>query len=289
MTVKSQHDLGIMRQFIGNTIRDRIDTAKRTRRLKKLQNQPDDRPRAAVVFGAGALPGIGAAVALRAAKGGLKVYVTGRTQEKLDATVAEIRDAGGDAESLLVDVAEPEQIAAAFKRLVADGCRLDLIVDNVGTNRPKPFLDITPELMEKCWVNDCRSGFLIGQQAVEIMLEQADAGHGRGTVLFTGASASLRGKANFAAFAQAKAGLRMLAQSMAREYGPQGIHIAHVIIDGIVDGARLRGFAPQFVDAQGEDGALDPAAIAEAYWHVHQQHRSAWTHELDLRPYKETW
>lgn len=289
MTIESKHDRGVMRQFISNAVRDRIDASKRSRRLKKTQSQPDTRRGAALIFGAGTLPGIGAAVALRIAEGGLTAYVTGRSEDKINATVKAIRAAGGEAQAIVVDVAVPAQITAAFDRVKADGYRLQLVVDNVGTNGLHSFLDLTAEMMEESWVNDCRSGFLIGQQAVKIMLEQSGEGNGRGTVLFTGASASLRGKAGFAAFAQAKAGLRMLAQSMAREYGPQGIHVAHVIIDGLVDGARLRGIWPELVEGQGEDGALNPEAIADAYWHVHSQHRSAWTHELDLRPFRENW
>ncbi|MGB0955807.1 MAG: SDR family NAD(P)-dependent oxidoreductase [Panacagrimonas sp.] len=288
-TPKSAHDQGILKQFLGDVLRDRLASARRKKRLRKIDAMPDERQAAALIFGAGAMPGIGAAVAQRAAQGGYKVYLSGRNAEKLEATASSIRAAGGLAAALTVDVADPEQISAAFARVKADDCRLQLVVDNVGTNRPKPFLEITPELLEKCWVNDCRSGFLIGQHCVEFMLEQADNGNGRGTVLFTGASASLRGKAQFAAFAQAKAGLRMLAQAMAREYGPQGLHVAHIIIDGMVDGDRLRTIAPQYIQAQGEGGTLHPEAIAQAYWDIHQQHRSAWTHEVDLRPFKENW
>ena len=116
----------------------------------------------------------------------------------------------------------------------------------------------------------------------------ARSGDGRGSLLFTGATASLRGGAKFAAFASAKAGLRSLAQSLAREFGPQGVHVAHVVIDGGIDGERLRAAAPQRAIDAGADGLLRPDAIADVYWHLHTQHRSAWTQELDLRPYKET-
>lgn len=290
---KSIHDQGILRRFVVEAARDRMAAVKRKRRLKKMDAAPDKRQPAALIFGAGATPGIGAAVAQRAAAAGYKVFVTGRNAKKLKVTTSHIVASGGAAQSLIVDVSVPEQIEAAFAAVKSDDCRLELVVDNVGTNHPKPFLDISPELLEQCWVNDCRSGFLIAQQAIDLMLTQSewgpDSNRRRGTILFTGASASLRGKANFAAFAQAKAGLRMLAQALAREYGPQGIHVAHIIIDGLVDGDRLRLFLPQMVEAQGEDGALNPEAIAQAYWAVHQQHRSAWTQEIDLRPFKETW
>ena len=289
MAKKSKHDLGIMRRFVRDAVVDRIATSKRQRRMKKRRNKIDDRPLAALLFGVGAEPGIGAAIAQRAASGGLKVYICGRSQDKLAATAESIRRSGGEVEVLICDVSQPDAIQAAFQRVAQDACRLDLVVHNVGTNRPKAFLDITPESMQKAWENDCRSGFLIGQQAVETMLEQTGTERGLGTVIFTGASASLRGKEGFATFAQAKAGLRMLAQAMAREYGPQGIHVVHTIIDGMVDGARLREHMPEMLNGRGEVGALNPQAIAETYWALHQQHRSVWTHEVDLRPHKEAW
>lgn len=244
----------------------------------------DDAPRAALIFGAGALPGIGAAVAMRAARGGLRVYVTGRNVEKIEQTVQTIAGQGGSAVALQVDASLQEQVAGAFERAVQDGCRLELVVHNVGTNRPGSFLDITPAQLEKSWRNDCLSGFIVGQEATKRMVPQE-----RGTLIFTGASASLRGKAGFGSFAAAKAGLRILAQSMAREFGPKGIHVAHVIIDGVVDGDRLRSLMPDLIEQKGEDGALKPADIAEVYWALHRQHRTTWTHELDLRPFKENW
>lgn len=245
---------------------------------------PDTRPHAALIFGAGALPGIAAAVAQRIAEEGLPVYITGRNEKKIIATAETIEQAGGTAIPMVVDALQPDQIETAFERVNEDGYAIDLVVHNIGTNRPKGFLDITPELLEKAWRADCLSGFHIGQQAIAEMLPRQ-----RGTILFTGASASLRGKGGFGVFASAKAGLRSIAQSMAREFGPQGIHIAHVVIDGIVDGDRIRNIAPQFIDSQGEGGALNPEAIADTYWQLYQQHRTTWTHELDLRPCKENW
>jgi NAD(P)-dependent dehydrogenase (short-subunit alcohol dehydrogenase family) len=132
------------------------------------------------------------------------------------------------------------------------------------------------------WRVACFGGFLVGREAARRLVPM-----GRGTVLFTGASASMRGKPGFAHFSAAKAGLRMIAQAMAREYGPHGIHVAHVLVDGGIAGERLRTFAPQFVQAKGEDGLLDLDAIAETYWQIHMQHPTAWTHEVDLRPFKE--
>lgn len=289
MGTKSEHDQGILRHFLRGAVRDQVEKTRRKLHRAQWEKRGDKRPHAALIFGVGAQPGIGAAVAARCAAGGMTAYLAGRNAEKVDATVSAIRQAGYRAEGFTVDASAPEDIQAAFSAVAADGCRLELVVHNVGTNRPTPFLDITPEGLEKRWAADCRSGFLIGQQAIKTMLEQGDSGRGRGTLLFTGASASLRGKANFALFAQAKAGLRMLGQALAREFGPEGIHVAHIIIDGVVDGSRLQEMFPDTREALGEEGTLDPDDIAEAYWNLYQQHRSAWTQEIDLRPFKENW
>lgn len=289
MGIESQHDRGILRRFVRDALRNRLENARRERRRTQVEKAPDHRPVAALIFGVGGSPGIGAAVAERAAQGGLVVYVAGRTAQKIDATAAALRQAGHQAIPMTVDVTQAEQIRTAFERVASDGNRLGLVLHNVGTNRPTPFLEISPEGLEQRWKADCRSGFLVAQNALAQMLEQADQGHGRGTLIFTGASASLRGKAGFAAFAQAKAGLRMLSQSLAREFGPEGIHVAHVVIDGVVDGQRLRERLPDDLSAQGEDGCLSPRDIAETYWALYQQHRSVWTQEIDLRPFKESW
>ncbi len=266
----------LMSEIVKGAIKDRLE-ARKPRVL-------DNRSKAALIFGAGALPGIGAAVAQRASEGGLRVYVTGRNLDKLNASVAAIQAAGGYAVAMQVDVAEREQVDNAFQQIDSDGFCLDLVVHNVGTNRPGGFLDIKPEHLEKSWRADCLSGFYVGQAAVNVFQPR-----GEGTLIFTGASASLRGKAMFAQFSSAKAGLRSLAQAMAREFGPKGIHVAHIVIDGIVDGDRLRNAAPAWIERQGEDGALNPAAVAESYWQIYKQHKTAWTHELDLRPSKENW
>jgi NAD(P)-dependent dehydrogenase (short-subunit alcohol dehydrogenase family) len=152
-------------------------------------------------------------------------------------------------------------------------------------------LDITPDQFEQMWRGSTLAGFVFAREAVRALLQNGrdpDGSQGRGSLVFTGATGSLRGGAKFAAFAAAKAGLRSVAQSLARDFGPQGIHVAHVVIDGGIDGERLRTGAPQRVEQAGVDGLLQPDAIAEAYWQLHLQHRSAWTLELDLRPYKES-
>lgn len=257
----------ILRKVIRNAIRAR------TRRLRAPA--ATDAPPAALIFGVGAVDGIGAAVAQRAAAGGLHAYVCARSGERLQGVVEAIRAAGGEADAVVVDVADAEQVAAAFRRVADDGRAVELVVHNVGRAPRSAFADITPEMLEASWQANCWSGFVVGQQAVTAM-----ASRERGTVIFTGASASMRGSAGFTPLATAKAGLRSLAQSMAREFGPAGLHIAHVVIDGAADAARA---------AEQPNQALDPNAIAETYWRLHAQHRSAWTHELDLRPAAERW
>ncbi|MDA8754984.1 SDR family oxidoreductase, partial [Luminiphilus sp.] len=155
---------------------------------------------------------------------------------------------------------------------------------NAGSNFPIKFSDVTPEQFEAFWRVGCFGAFLTARQTLPLFSEQ-----GKGSLFFTGASASLRGRPNFGHFSVAKAGLRNLAQALAREYGPQGIHVAHVVIDGVVNGDIVRGRFGDYLTSLGDDGALEPDAIAEAFWSLHAQHPSAWTHELDLRPYKESW
>ncbi len=282
MSVKSQHDRGIMRRFLLEAIGNRVEKVKRQRRRQKRDKWPDNRPHAALVFGAGDSHGIGDAIAARAAAGGMKAYVTGLHAEKLNATASAIRHAGHQAEIITVDLTRPEQIHAAFETVRADGCRLELVVHSGGTRHATPFLDITPEDLEERWEVDCRSGFVIGREAISTMLGQPSSERGLGTILFSSTSDSLRGQEGFAAFAQAKAGLRMLSQALAREFGPEGIHTAHSIIDNAICGARKCESAENPVDAQDVGRALHPAAIAETYWNICQQHRSAWTHEIEL-------
>ena len=172
-----------------------------------------------------------------------------------------------------------------FDRAMAPGegrAPVDLIVSNAGNNRRLDFRELSAAAFEDFWRVGCFAGFLVGREAARRLVPL-----GRGTVIFTGASASLRGKPGYAHFAAAKAGLRAVAQSMAREYGPLGLHVAHVVVDGGIDGERLRTVRPGVVEERGADGLLGIDAIAEAYWQIHRQHRSAWTQELDLRPFKE--
>ena len=240
----------------------------------------------AVVVGVGLQRGLGAALSRRFAAGGYHVLVAGRTRENIERVVGTIAEAGGSAEAVPTDAANEAQVAALFDRAMAHGAGhdpVDLVAFNAGNSQRVAFRDLSVELFEQFWRVGCLGGFLVGREAARRLVPL-----GRGTVLFTGASGSLRGKAGYAAFASMKGGLRMLSQSMAREFGPLGLHVAHVVIDGGIDGDRLRSRYPEVVQERGEDGLLGIDAIAETYWQLHRQPRSAWTLELDLRPFKES-
>lgn len=226
----------------------------------------------ALVVGAG--PGLGSAVARRFARAGMSVAVARRSKEKLASLAEEI---GGRAYGC--DATDPQAVDRLFEEISADLGPPDVIVFNAGAFRPGSILEIAPADFERCWRIGCLGGFLVGQAAARRMVEA-----GGGTIIFTGATAALRGSANFANLAVPKFGLRALAQSMARELAPKGIHIAHVIIDGQIAADR-DGYRS---DERGQDAVLAPAAIAEAYYNLTQQDRSAWTLELDLRPWVET-
>ena len=232
------------------------------------------------VIGAGDF--IGAAIARRFAAGGYTVFAGRRNGEKLGPLVEEIAAAGGRCEGRTLDAREEASVAGflgeadAFAPLVA-------CIFNVGGNVHFPVLDTTERVFRKVWEMACYGGFLSGREAARLMVPR-----GRGSIFFTGATASMRGGAGFAAFASAKAGLRAVAQSMARELGPQGIHVAHLVIDAGVDTEwvrerrRLAGR-----EAAGADELMNPASIAQTYWMLHQQTRDAWTHEMDVRPFGE--
>ena len=234
-----------------------------------------------LVVGVGSAKGLGAAIARRFASGGFAVAIAGRNTEKLEATAAALRDAGHEVARVAGDASKPEDVAKFVAAAQALG-PLTVVVHNAGSNNPAPFLRVTPEQFEQHWREHALGGFHVAQAALPVLLE-----HGGGTLIFTGASGSLRGKANFAPFASAKAALRNLAQSIAREYGPKNIHVGHVVVDGGIEGERLLSRVPQLKEQRGPDGLLDIDAIADAYWVLHHQHRSAWTLELDLRPWAE--
>jgi NAD(P)-dependent dehydrogenase (short-subunit alcohol dehydrogenase family) len=239
----------------------------------------------AVVVGVGAEQGLGGALSCKFASEGYHVFVAGRTAAKVDAIVSTIRSSGGSAEGVSADASKEADVVALFEKTFAPSAIRDvpdLIVFNAGNNKRMKFLDISAEAFEEFWRGGCFAGFLVGREAVRHL-----AGLGRGTLLFTGASASLRGKAGFAHFAAAKAGLRMISQSLAREFGPAAVHVAHVVMDGGIDGERLRVSSPARIAELGENGLLGIDAIAETYWNLHRQHPSAWSQEVDLRPFRE--
>lgn len=234
------------------------------------------------IAGVGASAGLGAAVARRFARERMVVAVSGRSRERVLAIAQEIQQAGGRAVALPADVSDPIELDRAVATIRTLGT-LRAAIFNAAHAAWGSLLQLTPQQFEAAWRTSAYGGFLFARAVVPELL----AAQG-GTLLFSGATASVRGRGPFIAFAAAKASLRSLAQSIAREYGPRNIHVAHIVIDGGIDGERLRSAAPDRVAAAGEDGLLQPDAIAETYWQLHRQHRSAWTHELDLRPYKET-
>ena len=237
-----------------------------------------------LVVGAGAISGIGGAIARLFASRGYHLVVAGRTHSKLNDIVDCIIGDGGSAEAVVADVTSQDDQSTLFELVAGKSHPLAAVVYNAGSNLPIKFSELTPNQFDEFWRIGCYGAFLTARLALPIFSKQ-----GRGSLFFTGASASLRGRPNFAHFAVAKAGLRNLAQALAREYGPQGVHVAHVIIDGVVNGDIVRGRFADYLESLGDDGALDPDAIAEAFWALHKQPASAWTHELDLRPYKEVW
>lgn len=237
---------------------------------------------AAIVIGVGPEAGLGARLCARFAKEGLHVLAAGRTAARVEAVAAKIRAGGGRATGVACDATREQDVLRLFE--AADALApggLELVAFNAGNNRVSDFVTMEASFFEEVWRVSCFAGFLAGREAARRM-----APAGKGTVIFTGASASLRGRPPFGAFAAAKAGLRALAQAMAREFGPKGVHVAHVVIDGGIAGERIARFA-DFVAQKGEDGLLDLDALAEAWWWLHRQHRTAWTFELDLRPFKE--
>lgn len=237
-----------------------------------------------VILGAGNPDGVSGAIAQRFAQAGLHVIVSGRTRTKLDTTVNAIHQKGGTAEAIVADVTSPEALSELFDTVRTYAAQVAAVVFNAGNNVPIPFAELTPQMFEDYWRVGCFGGFLAAKEAIPLLAAQ-----GSGSFLITGASASLRGRPNFGHFASSKAGLRNLAQALAREYSPQGIHVAHVVIDGAVNGEIGQTRFGAYLEQLGQDGALEPAAIAETFWQIHTQPRSAWTHEIDLRPFKESW
>ncbi|EIC29968.1 MULTISPECIES: SDR family NAD(P)-dependent oxidoreductase [Methylomicrobium] len=237
---------------------------------------------AAVIIGVGPEQGLGAALARRFAAEGLHVYLAGRSEEKLHRVASSIRQTGGSATAVVADATHEAEVEHLFSVVGDTGQGVEIAAYNVDSNIPSLLLETDAETFSLLWRQNCLGAFFFGKAVVRAMQPRS-----RGTLFFTGATASLRAKPPFTAFATAKAGLRALAQGMAREFSPQGIHVVHAVIDGVINGERARNQFPDYVKAKGEGGLLELEAIAETYWAMHRQHPSAWTHELDLRPYKE--
>lgn len=236
----------------------------------------------AIVIGVGATTGVGGALCRRFAREGLHVLAGGRTQEKLDAVVESVKAEGGEATACVIDATQGADIARIFDAAESAGGIPELVAYNAGNNMFRPLLEMTDEWFEEVWRIGCFGGFLTGREAARRMVPA-----GGGSLLFTGATASVRARPPFTAFASAKAGLRAIAQGMAREFGPQGLHVGHVIVDGVIDGDYVNERMPAIKERLGAEGMLQVEDIAGVFWGLHTQPRSTWTHELDIRPFKE--
>ena len=236
----------------------------------------------ALVIGAG--DATGGAIAQRFAREGYVACVTRRSADKLQPLVDTIRAAGGQAHGFASDARQEEEVVALVDRIEREIGPIEVLVFNIGANVPCSILEETARKYFKIWEMACFSGFLNAREVAKRQVAR-----GRGTILFTGATAGLRGSAGFAAFAGAKHALRALAQNMARELGPRGIHVAHVVVDGAIDTEFIRTKFPERYALKEQEGILNPEHIADNYWMLHTQPRDAWTFELDLRPYMEKW
>ena len=236
--------------------------------------------KAVLVVGAG--DATGGAIARRFAREGYVAVVTRRELASLDGLLAQIRGDGGEAVGFGSDARDEDQVVALFDQIEREVAPLEAVIFNIGANVNFPIRETTARVYRKVWEMAAFAGFLAGREAAKAMVPR-----GRGTIIFTGATASIRGREGFAAFSGAKFALRALAQSMARELGPQGVHVAHTIIDGAIDTEWIAKNFPQRYELKAQDGILNPDHIADAYWMLHAQPRDAWTHELDLRPWIE--
>lgn len=240
--------------------------------------------RACLIVGAG--DGLGAAIARAFAKEGLVVCLTRRPRhlDQLEKLASDIRASGGAAHAFGVDAREEGEMIALVDRIEREIAPLEATVFNIGANVRFPIVETTAQVYRKVWEMAAFAGFLTGREAARVMTPR-----GRGTILFTGATASVRGRDGFSAFAGAKHALRALAQSMARELGPKGLHVAHIIVDGAIEGDFIKGVVPDFDACLARDEILKTDDIAANYVHLWKQPQSAWTHELDLRPWAESW
>ncbi len=237
---------------------------------------------AALVIGAG--DATGGAIARRFAREGMVACVVRRQADKLEPLIKQIEAEGGVAVGFGSDARKEEDVMEVVSRIEREIGPIEVMVFNIGANVPCSILEETARKYFKIWEMACFSGFLYGREVARRMVTR-----GRGTIIFTGATAAVRGAANFAAFAGAKHALRALAQSMARELGSKNVHVAHIVVDGAIDTDFIRENFPERYATKSDDGILNPEHIADNYWLLHQQPRDAWTHEMDLRPWRETW
>jgi len=236
----------------------------------------------AVIVGVSAINGLGAAVARKFACEGMHVVVAGRTEERLSAVVEDIQALGGNASLCVADATDAPALDDLMRMSTSLGT-VKSVIFNVGNNQPLAFDDLTADTFELFWRTCTLAGFLTAKAALPAIQ------HNGGSLLFTGASASMRGRPGFAHFSAAKAGLRTMAQALAKDYGPKGVHVGHVVVDGVINGESVQTRFGDYLKNLGEDGSLEPDAIAEAFWFMHIQPRNAWTFELDIRPFKENW
>ena len=237
--------------------------------------------KSAVVIGVGPVRGLGGTLCLAAASAGLHVGVAGRTIEKLEEVAAVVSAAGGEATPVVCDTTKEADVVGLVQAAETIA-PIDLAIYNAGNNMPGSFLDMEAEFFERCWRVGCLGGFLFAREVLRAM-----APRNNGCLLFTGASASMRGKPGFAAFTAAKGGLRNMAQSLAREFQSQGIHVGHIVVDGGIRGEKIQKGFPQWYDQLGEEGLIGLEGISDAFMHLYGQPRNAWTHELDLRTHIE--
>ena len=238
--------------------------------------------RVAVVLGVGPKNGLGAALSRRMSQEGLHVLVSGRTESSLSAVVEEVQSLGGEASLCVADATSEQDIERLFEEARSLGA-ISVAIYNAGNNFPGTIIDMEADYFESTWRVCCFGGFLFGRKAVRSMQESG------GTLIFTGASASLRGRANFGAFNSAKGALRNLAQAMAKEYAEQGIHVGHVVIDGPINGDKITEGFPAYAERLGEGGMINLEQIAESFAYLYRQPPTAWTFELDLRTSQERW
>ena len=237
----------------------------------------------AIVIGVGPEDGLGGQLCRRFASRGLHVFIAGRTREKLDTLAAAISADGGTATAVVTDATRESEVIGLFDEAEAIAGDLALAIYNVGNNTPGRIIDMEADYFENAWRTGCLGGFLFGREAVRRMQDKG------GSLLFTGASASMRGRPGFGAFNSSKSALRILAQAMAKEYGPEGIHVGHVVVDGAIAGEKIKSRFPDYAERLGEDGMINLQGIVDAFEYLYRQPRNGWSFEVDIRTSLEKW